>query len=664
MQTETIEAVFINAVNNHQNHHTELAEEGYLTCMESEYKIFDCLHNLGLLYTETENFQKAEYVYLQMIEMKRDHMDAYFNLGNIYSNLGYTENAIKIYEMAREANPYFVNIYNNLGILYKNADKYAEAFSAYKSGLLIEPKNEALHHNLSNLIRGNPLPSDQMKLESTETLLIELLSFSNNEFQDFTIPIMGFLFDKYALNGRDFDNSNGYLLLDNPLFQLTLRTTLITSFYLEHFLVNVRKSFLFSIFDDNLKNEKLQQQQTFIYSLAIQCFWTEYVYIIDENEERLLDQLDLLITDAVARNDTIAIVYIGVYGCYRPLISKTYIDNDFILLEQENRAIFKELYRILIKEPIEEKRLKKSLLILNPINDELSQKVAQQYEENPYPRWVSVRKHQSRPLTHFLKMQLPLITEINSRYSVEDQIDILIAGSGTGKHPIERLQLISHSHVTGVDLSSSSLTYALRKATELNLTNINFIQGNILDLKLLGKKFDLIESVGVLHHMQDPLKGWKVLTDILKSNGFMKIGLYSDLARKSVVETISFIGEKRYKPELTDIRKCRDEIYHLNTASSLWNLTDYTDFYSVSGTRDLIFNIQEHRFTIPQIETSLKILGLEFLGFSFADKTIYQRYLEMFPEDKEGIVLKNWHEFEIKNPDTFIQMYQFWLQKQ
>lgn len=664
MQISTLEATFINAVNNQSNRKIELAEEGYLICMEAEFRLFDCLHNLGILYTETQNFQKAEYVYLQMIEMRPDYMDAYFNLGNIYSNLGYTENAIRIYQMAREANPNFVNIYNNLGILYKNADNYAEAFSAYKSGLLIEPKNEALHHNLSNLIRINFLPSDQMKLESTERLLIELLSFSNNEYQDFTIPIMGFLFDKYGLNGCDFDNPNGYLLLDNPLFQLTLRTTLITSFYLEHFLVNVRKNFLFSIFDDNLKNENLLQQQTLIYSLAIQCFWTEYVYIVDEKEEKLLDQLDLLIADTIARKDTSTFAYIGLYGCYRPLESKTYINDNFILKQKKKHTVFKELYRILIEEPLQEKRLKKSLSVLNPINDELSQKVAHQYEENPYPRWVSVRKHQSSSLTHFLKVQLPLNKTLSTHYNIEDQINILIAGSGTGKHPIERLQLIANSHVTGIDLSSSSLAYALRKATELRLTNINFIQGNILDLKLLGKQFDVIESVGVLHHMEDPLKGWQVLTDILKPNGFMKIGLYSDLARKSVVDTISFIQEKGYNPELTDIRKCRDDIYHLNTASPLWNLTDYADFYSVSGTRDLIFNIQEHRFTIPQIEASLQTLKLKFLGFSFTDITIYQRYLEMFPEDTEGVNLKNWHEFEVKNPDTFIQMYQFWLQKQ
>ena len=69
---------------------------------------------------------------------------------------------------------------------------------------------------------------------------------------------------------------------------------------------------------------------------------------------------------------------------------------------------------------------------------------------------------------------------------------------------------------------------------ELGFNNIKFIQGDILDLKQLNKKFDIIESVGVIHHMADPLKGWKSLVDCLKKDGLMLIGLYSEKARKNI----------------------------------------------------------------------------------------------------------------------------------
>ena len=81
-----------------------------------------------------------------------------------------------------------------------------------------------------------------------------------------------------------------------------------------------------------------------------------------------------------------------------------------------------------------------------------------------------------------------------------------------------------------VDLSLASLAYAQRKSNELSFTNIDYLQADILHLHQLGKEFDIIESVGVLHHMDEPMAGWRVLVDLLKPGGLMKIGLYSEFA--------------------------------------------------------------------------------------------------------------------------------------
>ena len=55
-----------------------------------------------------------------------------------------------------------------------------------------------------------------------------------------------------------------------------------------------------------------------------------------------------------------------------------------------------------------------------------------------------------------------------------------------------------------------------------------------------------IESVGVLHHMETPLNGLEVLVDLLKPHGFLKLGLYSEVARKNVVEARKFIKTVDY----------------------------------------------------------------------------------------------------------------------
>ena len=101
---------------------------------------------------------------------------------------------------------------------------------------------------------------------------------------------------------------------------------------------------------------------------------------------------------------------------------------------------------------------------------------------------------------------------------------ILVAGSGTGQHALGTASRFKNSQVTAIDLSPRSLAYAKRKMEELGVTNIHYLQADVLDLGMLDKQFDIIESAGVLHHMADPIAGWKVLTNCLKPGGLIKVG--------------------------------------------------------------------------------------------------------------------------------------------
>ena len=103
----------------------------------------------------------------------------------------------------------------------------------------------------------------------------------------------------------------------------------------------------------------------------------------------------------------------------------------------------------------------------------------------------------------------------------------MIAGCGTGNHSIIATRY-KNANILAVDLSLSSLAYAKRKTEELGYKNIEYLHADILDLNKLNKKFDVIESSGVLHHMKDPIAGLKVLVDILEPHGFLKLGLYSE----------------------------------------------------------------------------------------------------------------------------------------
>jgi SAM-dependent methyltransferase len=174
--------------------------------------------------------------------------------------------------------------------------------------------------------------------------------------------------------------------------------------------------------------------------------------------------------------------------------------------------------------------------------------------------------------------------------------------------------------------------------------------------------FDLIESVGVLHHLANPLAGWRELLALLRPGGFMRLGFYSEFARQNETDARHYIVAKGYAPNAEDIRRCRQDMTSPENAPRFRKILSARDFYTMSECRDLLFHVQEHLYTLPQLKEHLRELDLAFLGFSL-DSDISKRYRARFPEDISQTDLDKWHTFELENADTFKGMYQFWLQK-
>jgi hypothetical protein len=142
----------------------------------------------------------------------------------------------------------------------------------------------------------------------------------------------------------------------------------------------------------------------------------------------------------------------------------------------------------------------------------------------------------------------------------------------------------------------------------------------------------------------------------------MRLGLYSERARRCVVAARALIAERDYAADAEGIRRCRQDILALDEGDLRRQVTQWTDFYSASECRDLIFHTQEHRHSPRQISTWLDRLNLQFLGFQL-DSERMRRFRSRFPGDDAGLNLELWDEFEDENPDAFRSMYQFWAQK-
>jgi SAM-dependent methyltransferase len=229
-------------------------------------------------------------------------------------------------------------------------------------------------------------------------------------------------------------------------------------------------------------------------------------------------------------------------------------------------------------------------------------------------------------------------------------------------HAIQIAQVYPNARLLAVDVSLTSLAYARRKTRELGLRNIEYAQADILELGTIDRTFDRIESVGVLHHLAEPTAGWRVLVSLLRPGGRMSIGLYSKLARRTITEARARIAARGYRATASDIRRCRQDIIR---DAEHWRLPiGGRDFYSMSGCRDLLFNVMEHQFTIPEIAAFLQDNDLSFLGFeTFKDPTVIEKFHKQFPGAADEADLDQWGRFEADHPETFLGMYLFTVGK-
>jgi 2-polyprenyl-3-methyl-5-hydroxy-6-metoxy-1,4-benzoquinol methylase len=418
---------------------------------------------------------------------------------------------------------------------------------------------------------------------------------------------------------------------------------------LEKALTALRSHILFKIFDIE-SNPSLASVQS---ALALQCFTNEYIYHTSVYEADALTKLKTIVSDMLINGCqpgphlVLCIAsYEALFECDWHGLLKNNPDIDAVFTRQ-------------ISEPLEEIRLKSQMPTLKKINDKVSNTVRQQYEKNPYPRWVHTGLRSSpasvSEITRDLKLNLS-----DTAINYVDAPEILIAGCGTGQHALGTACRFKNSKILAIDLSLSSLAYARRKTSELKINNIDYMQADILDVSHLNQKFDIIESAGVLHHMNDPMEGWKALVSCLKPSGIMKIGLYSELARQHIKQARIEIDQLRLTAELSEIRAHRQTLIASELEHHKLIKTSH-DFYSMSTLRDLIFHEQEHQFNLEQIGKCLDKLGLAFCGFEAND--IFQSFENSFSEIDAKYDLTKWQLFEQINQRTFAGMYQFWCQK-
>jgi SAM-dependent methyltransferase len=314
-----------------------------------------------------------------------------------------------------------------------------------------------------------------------------------------------------------------------------------------------------------------------------------------------------------------------------------------------------------VSEPLEERRLSAALPRLTAIGDGVTAQVRQQYEESPYPRWVRLAAPPAplMVLDDHIRHQFP-----NASFRVSgkrDDLDVLVAGCGTGRNALEVAQSFRGVRMLGIDISMASLASATRHTPPALSGAVEFAQGDIRNAASIDRSFDLIIAGGVLHHMDDPQAGWRELLKLIKPNGLMQVGLYSAYARRDIVAARKMIAERGYRSTPEDIRRCRQDLL---AGPTTFKFTTLGDFFTTSECRDLLFHVHERQFTIPEIKAFIAQNDLNFIGFEFSPQQAHLHHRRVFAEAGWSMSdLDRWDAYEWANPEIFAGMYIFWIQK-
>ena len=469
-------------------------------------------------------------------------------------------------------------------------------------------------------------------------------------------------------------------VLRDPLLRCMLEAGPVRDLNLERYLTRLRRLMLDLALGSSANDKVDESTLEFCCALARQCFINEYVFAVSSQETEKASRLADRLTQALNTADAVSPLVPAAVGAYFPLYqledslanhdvdarNKSGHDGSEIgsvtsravsLLDRSWPAPVQSLLVQQVAEPKEERELRDGIVRITPIENAVSVAVQRQYEENPYPRWVTLPSDRGRmDLNHYLHQLLPAASfrELPSTGG----IDILVAGCGTGQQAIATARRFTGARVLAVDLSLASLCYAKRMSGKLAADNVDYAQADLLELASLPRAFDLIEASGVLHHLADPPAGWSVLLKLLRPGGFMHVGLYSRSARGQIRAAREFFAEKGVVASPEGIRQWRGALL----STPMRSVADYADFFTTSECRDLLFHVQEHQLTIPEIDAFLRRHDLAFIGFELPPQSSAS-YRFRFPEDRRMANLAYWDVFEKENPATFASMYQFWVQK-
>ena len=248
-----------------------------------------------------------------------------------------------------------------------------------------------------------------------------------------------------------------------------------------------------------------------------------------------------------------------------------------------------------------------------------------------------------------------------------DQPRILDAGCGTGVSTDYLCHLNPGADVLGVDISEGALAVArercARSGAAQQVSSLRQEQRSLLDLQGEGP-FDYINSVGVLHHLDQPEAGLMALAARLAPQGLLHLFLYADAGRWEIHRTQKALTLLQVGTGADGLRLGRDLFEILPQSNRLarhhrerWAVDCAPD----ANFADMYLHPQETSYDLARLFAFVETAGLHFAGFSNPEVWDPARLLqgELLERARNLPLRDQWSLVEQLDPD--ISHFEFFL---
>lgn len=241
--------------------------------------------------------------------------------------------------------------------------------------------------------------------------------------------------------------------------------------------------------------------------------------------------------------------------------------------------------------------------------DSQENRVARQYEDFPYPE-RRPGDERTRLIGTWLD-DLGLMSHhcFRGKAPQGSAFRILVAGGGTGDGTIFLAEQLrgTGARIVHLDVSEKSIAIARERARIRGLSGIEWVHASLTELSGLGLgRFDYINCVGVLHHLEDPERGLEALTGVLAEGGALGLMVYGQYGRTGVYQMQSLLGmiNRGVDQSVARLALTKDVLGLLPRGNWFKRGEELHPDHRTGGDAgivDLLLHSQDRAYTVPQL---------------------------------------------------------------